>query len=77
MAKLIQFPRRRVEPPGTPLTPQQREEMRREDRLRMWQNVAAAVFVLALVVLSFWVIERVMNYSRSITCLHSMQKSCR
>lgn len=77
MAKLIQFPRRRVEPPGTPLTPQQREELRQEDRRRMMQNIAALVLVLVLIWLGYWVIDRVAAYSRNVTCLHSLHKICR
>ncbi len=78
MGQLLQFPSRpRIEPPGTPLTAEQREALRAEDRRRMVQNLAAAVFVGALTVLGFWVTERVMNYSNNITCLQLTPKSCR
>lgn len=78
MGQLLQFPPRpRIEPPGTPLTAEQREALREEDRRRMLQNAAAAVFVLALTALGFWVTDRVMSYSKNVTCLQLTPKSCR
>lgn len=74
MAKLITFPRRprpEADPPPSP------EELRVEDRRRMLENIAAGIFVIAFVVLSFWVIDRVMSYSQNVTCLTVRLKNCR
>lgn len=77
MARLIPFPRRPIKPPGTPLTAEQREELRAEDRRRMFENIAALVFVIGLLALSFWVIDRVAAYSQNVSCLQFRLKNCR
>jgi hypothetical protein len=43
----------------------------------MLQNAAAAVFVLALTALGFWVTERMMTYSKNVTCAQLTLRSCR
>lgn len=43
----------------------------------MLENLAAAVFVVALVLLGYWVIDRVSSYSRNVTCLSAKLKDCR
>ena len=54
-----------------------RADLRAEDRRRMRQNMAAGLFVVALVCAGMWVIDGVMAYSKSMTCLQYRHKVCR
>ncbi len=75
MAQLIPFPRR---PEKEPLSPElHRAELQAEDRRRMLENAAAFVFIVAFLMLSFWVIERVSAYSQNVSCLQFKQRACR
>ena len=47
-----------------------------EDRLRMRQNVAAMVAILAIVVIGTWLIDGLRSYSRLQTCLLAGHRSC-
>ena len=47
------------------------------DRRRMQQNLAAFLFVIVLVVFGTWLIDRLITYSRNMSCISSGQRSCR
>jgi hypothetical protein len=47
-----------------------------EDRLRMRQNMAAFVVIVAIVVLGSWLIETLHSYSRIQTCLEVGHRNC-
>jgi ferric-dicitrate binding protein FerR (iron transport regulator) len=47
-----------------------------EDRRRMQQNAAAFVLVVALVVCGAWMIDRLMAYSRTLTCISTGHRAC-
>ncbi len=55
----------------------ERAALKAEDRRRMWENIAAAVFLAAFLALSFWVIDRISAYSRNVSCLQFKQRDCR
>jgi hypothetical protein len=55
----------------------ERAELRQEDRRRMLQNIAAAIFLLAFLAGSYWVIDRIGAYSRNVECLQFKQRWCR
>jgi hypothetical protein len=74
LADLIPFPR---PPKREDVRPPSRDELRAADRRRMLENLAAAVFVVALVLFGYWVIDRVSSYSRNVTCLSAKLKDCR
>ena len=54
-----------------------RDEIRREDRQRMLQNLAALAFIVVFVLGSGWVLLRVADYSRNMACIESGHRSCR
>ena len=74
MGELLPFPRK---PQHEPDEAERLEALRHEDRRRMAENVAAAVVIVALLWLGFWVIERVSAYSQNVTCLQLKQRTCR
>lgn len=43
----------------------------------MLENIAALVFVLAFMALSFWVVDRVLTYSHNVSCLQFKLRQCR
>jgi hypothetical protein len=47
-----------------------------EDRLRMRQNIAAMVAILAIVVIGTWLIDGLRSYSRLQTCLLAGHRNC-
>ena len=55
----------------------ERAELRAEDRRRMAQNAAAAVFMIGFLAFSFWVIDRVSAYSQNVSCLQLKMRGCR
>lgn len=83
MAELIPFPRRqRPEDMPTETLPvarrPSRAELRAADRRRMLENLAALVFLIAFMALSFWVIDRIGAYSRALDCMQFRHnKACR
>ena len=48
-----------------------------EDRRRQWQNVAAFVAVAVLLLIGFWLIDRLSAYSRNMACIESRHRVCR
>lgn len=75
MADLIPFPRR-PRPEAEP--PPSIEELRAADRRRMLENLAAALFVVAFLALSLWVIDRVSDYSKALDCMqYRYSKACK
>jgi ferric-dicitrate binding protein FerR (iron transport regulator) len=82
VAELIPFPRRE-RPEPIPLADQpvaqrpSREELRSADRRRMLENLAALVFIVCLMALAFWVMDRMSGYSHNVTCLSARLKECR
>jgi cytochrome oxidase assembly protein ShyY1 len=58
----------------------QREADRRralqEDRRRMLENAAAFIFVVLLLVLGAWLIDRLSAYNRNMACIQSHHHSC-
>ncbi len=52
-----------------------REELRSADRRRMLENLAAAVFLVAFMMLAFWVIDRIGSYSRALDCMQFRHSS--
>ncbi len=63
--------------PRSQLSVWERADLRAEDRRRMSQNIAAGLFVVALVCAGMWVIDGVMAYSKSMSCLQYRHKVCR
>jgi hypothetical protein len=47
-----------------------------EDRRRMQQNLAALQLVAALVLCGAWMIDRLMAYSRTLTCIATGHRAC-
>jgi hypothetical protein len=47
-----------------------------EDRLRMRQNMAAMVAILAIVMIGTWLIDGLRSYSRLQTCLLAGHRNC-
>jgi hypothetical protein len=47
-----------------------------EDRMRMRQNLAAFLVILAIVVFGSWLIESLRAYSRIQTCLEAGHHNC-
>jgi hypothetical protein len=47
-----------------------------EDRLRMRQNLAAIVAIVAIVVLGGWLIDNLRYYSRLQACFEAGHRSC-
>lgn len=43
----------------------------------MGENLAAAVLVIALVAAGFWLIDRLIDYSKAMACLESGHRWCR
>jgi hypothetical protein len=74
VATLIPFPRRRRSEADKT---RHQDDLRAEDRRRMLENVAAFVFVLAFMALSFWVVDRVLSYSHNVSCLQFKLRQCR
>jgi hypothetical protein len=54
----------------------ERADLRAEDRHRMLQNIAAAVFVIALILAGMWVIDGIIAYNKSMECLQYRMKRC-
>ena len=74
-------PHRRIEPPsalgGPALTVSRAPAAdETEDRLRMRQNLAALVVIVAIVVLGTWLIESLQYYSRLQTCIEAGHRNC-
>lgn len=63
--------------PRSHLSVWERAELRAEDRRRMSQNIAAGLFVIALICAGVWVIDGVIAYSNSMNCLQFRHKVCR
>lgn len=55
----------------------ERDRARADDRRRQLQNVAAFVFIVLFVLGSWWVMDRVVAYSKNMACIQSGQRSCR
>jgi hypothetical protein len=47
-----------------------------EDRLRMRQNLAALVVIVAIVGLGSWLIDSLRHYSRIQTCIEAGHRNC-
>ena len=74
MAELIPFPRRarpdEITAETLPVARRpSRAELRSADRRRMLENLAALVFLVAFMALSFWVMDRIAGYSRALDCM--------
>jgi hypothetical protein len=74
-------PHRRIEPPSAlggpaPTVSRAPAADETEDRLRMRQNLAALVVIVAIVVLGTWLIESLQYYSRLQTCIEAGHRNC-
>jgi hypothetical protein len=77
---------RRIEPPAalTSSVPPARNAVRsaqtaddeREDRLRMRQNLAAFLVIVAIVAAGTWLMASLHHYSRLRTCLEAGHRNC-
>ena len=47
-----------------------------EDRIRMRQNIAAMVVIVAIVGLGSWLIDSLRHYSRIQTCIEAGHRNC-
>ncbi len=75
------LPPRRIEPPAAltgPLRPActHADEEEIEDRLRMRQNLAAALVIVAIVAAGTWLMASLHYYSRLQTCLEAGHRNC-
>jgi hypothetical protein len=53
-----------------------RRRMLDDDRRRMLQNVAAFVFIVLLLGLGAWIIDRLSAYNRNLLCIQSHRRDC-
>jgi len=53
-----------------------RRRMLDDDRRRMLQNVAAFVFIVLLLGLGAWLIDRLSAYNRHLLCIQSHRRNC-
>jgi hypothetical protein len=72
---------RRIEPPAALSVPMQpaclaHDTDVEEDRLRMRQNVAAFLAIVAIVGVGAWLMENLHYYSRLQTCVEAGHRNC-
>lgn len=77
---------RRIEPPAAltspvppvrdPVRSAQAADDEREDRLRMRQNLAAFLVIVAIVAAGTWLMASLHYYSRLQTCLEAGHRNC-
>ena len=77
---------RRIEPPAAltspvpparnPVRSAQAADDEREDRLRMRQNLAAFLVIVAIVAAGTWLMASLHHYSRLRTCLEAGHRNC-
>lgn len=52
------------------------QRAREDDKRRMLQNAMAFVFIVALLCLSAWLIDRLAAYNRALSCLQAHHRNC-
>jgi hypothetical protein len=73
---------RRIEPPAAltsrvrPARDAQTVDDQSEDRLRMRQNLAAFLAIIAIVAVGSWLMASLQHYSRLQTCLEAGHRNC-